>query len=91
MKVTIMTVSTKRLNVDIPEEFYTLLKHAATHKGETIKDFVIESIQRRLDRSGNTPNAETRAVIDKADRGEDVIKHDSLEDVFAWLDNEVKD
>lgn len=80
---------TKRLNVDVPQEFYTLLKHAATHKGESIKDFVMESIQRRLDRSGNTPNEETKDVIAKADKGEDIIKHDSLEDVFAWLDNEI--
>ena len=84
-------MSTKRLNVDVPQEFYTLLKHAATHKGESIKDFVMESIQRRLDRSGNTPNAETKDVIIKANKGEDIIKHDSLEDVFAWLDNEIDD
>ncbi len=86
-----MALSTKRLNVDVPQEFYTLLKHAATHKGESIKDFVIESIQRRLDRTGNIPNKETQAVILKADNGEDIIKHDSLEDVFAWLDDEVED
>ncbi|MCJ8269754.1 MAG: DUF1778 domain-containing protein [Psychrosphaera sp.] len=84
-------MSTKRLNVDVPQEFYTLLKHAATHKGESIKDFVMESIQRRLDRSGNTPNDETKDVIIKANKGEDIIKHDSLEDVFAWLDNEIDD
>lgn len=86
-----MALSTKRLNVDVPLEFYTLLKHAATHKGETIKDFVMESIQRRLNRSGNIPNDETKTVIMKADIGEDIVKHDSLEDVFAWLDNEVDD
>jgi hypothetical protein len=71
--------ATKRLNVDVPQEFYTLLKHAATHKGETIKDFVMESIQRRLDRTSSLPNEETKAVIQKVEAGEQVIHNEVSE------------
>jgi len=73
-----------RLSIDLDKDLYKLIKHAATFEEQTIKDFVVEAIWERL--KGHPPeqwrevNELTRITLEKADRGEDLHRYDSVDD-----------
>ncbi|MFZ4099573.1 MAG: hypothetical protein ACOYKZ_04515 [Chlamydiia bacterium] len=73
-----------RLTIDMPEEALRRLKALATLRGQTMQEIVLEWIQAQL-YSSNTPNLETLKAIEQVERGEDLIKADSIDDLFEKL------
>ena len=82
-----------RLSLDISDEFHHKLKMLTTWKGVSIKDFVIEALNKQIELeskipiSKNIPNEETMKTIEEARQGINVNTYNSKEDFFKHLDN----
>ena len=80
-----------RLSIDVEKDLYKLIKHSATFEDKTIRDFVVEAIRERL--KTRLPaqqkrfNELTRLTLEKAERGEDLYRYQSLDDFVAEMKN----
>jgi len=63
------------------------MKMLAASEDKTLNEFILESVRMRLKRCprSHTPNAETVKALQDAERGEDLIEFDSIEDFFKSL------
>ena len=59
-------VTNTRLTIDLPSDMHRIVKVHASLSNLTIKDFIIEAIDKRLDEDGvskNVPNKKTVAAL----------------------------
>lgn len=72
-----------RITVDIPKADHKMLKAKAAILGKSIKDVVLEGIHIAL--CNNTPNAETRTIIEEIEAEKGLKKAKDLDDLFEQL------
>lgn len=80
-----------RLSIDVEKDLYQRIKHSATFEDKTIRDFVVEAILKRLKtrlpEQQRTFNELTRLTLEKAERGEDLYRYQSLDAFVAEMKN----
>jgi hypothetical protein len=64
------------------------MKMLAASEDKTLNEFVLESVRMRLKKCSQShmPNAETIKSLQAAEKGEDLIEFDSIENFFKSLE-----
>ncbi len=64
------------------------MKMLAASEDKTLNEFILESVRMRLKRCSRShrPNDETTKAIEDAERGENLIDFDSIEDFFKSME-----
>lgn len=79
-----------RLSLDVSDEFHLKLKMLTTWKGISIKDFVIQTLNKQIELeynvSKNVLNDETIKTIEESHQGINLNSYDSKEEFFRHLD-----
>jgi hypothetical protein len=74
-----------KTTLEIPDELFRATKARAASRGETLKTFVCDTLQARLEKEGGAPRREPgwRAVFGRA-------RADEVREVDAVLDDELE-
>lgn len=81
-----------RLSLDVSDEFHLKLKMLTTWKCISIKDFVIQTLNKQIELeykpyvSKNVLNDETIKTIEESHQGINLNSYDSKEEFFKHLD-----
>lgn len=73
-----------RITIDIPKESHKRLKAIAAILGKSMREVVIESIEKNL--CSRIPNKKTLKVIRDVEKKKGLIKTKDMEDLFTKLD-----
>jgi len=86
--------SSTRLTIDLPSDMHRLIKAHATLSDLSIKDFVIETIERRFNEEGivkKEMNSKTIATIKNSIKNHSKLKtFSNSSDAVKWLNSEDK-
>jgi hypothetical protein len=73
-----------RITIDLPKESHQKLKAMAAVLGKSIREIVIESIEKQL-KSSHYPNKKTRTAIKNAEHGKGLREIKNIEAFFKKL------
>ena len=73
-----------RITIDIPKEDHKRLKALAAILGKSMREIVLESIEKCI-YSVNSPNCKTLKAIKDVEKGKDLVETDNAEDLFKKL------
>lgn len=73
-----------RITIDIPRESHKKLKTMAAILGKSMREIVVESIEKRLKES-HRPNKKTRTAIKNAERGKGLVRAKNVDDFFKKI------
>ncbi len=82
------TKSVFRMTIDLPIEDHKRLKTLSALSSKPMRDIIVEALgifYKIEEKKSNNPNAETRKVLDEIKRGKDLIKCDSVDDLFKKI------
>ncbi len=71
-----------RITIDIPKESHKRLKAMAALLGKSMREIVIESIEKQLQ---HQPNKKTRSTIKSIEQGKGLVKAKNAKDLFKKL------
>lgn len=81
-----------RLSVDCTEQERMYIKMLATKNHMTISDYLLRPARKEMPKCGghhckhsHEPNKETAKVLREADRGENLIEHDTIDEFWDAL------
>lgn len=77
-------MSNIRMTIDIPTEDHTRLKALAAVLGMSMRELVLGWMQEHL-YSSNSPNKKTLRAIENVEKGKNLVKAESAEDLFRKL------
>lgn len=73
---------TSRITIDIPKESHRMLKAKAALVGKSMRELVVEAIERGLCEHSHIPNKETMKAISDAKKGKGLTHYESLDELF---------
>ena len=87
-KMIISSPEKVRLAIDCSPEERKYIKIYASYEDMTINEFVMACVRERMNKCKHShiPNAETAAVLDASERGENIITFNSIDDFFKSME-----
>lgn len=75
-----------RMSIDVPLDMHKMIKYSATFHEQTIREYVIEAIRKRLSAERvKTPNATTRRTMKKTDQAKELHAYKSYDDFLKEM------